>query len=146
MQLFGIVHAALVTDAVHSGLGRHMISLTGQEREHTFRVGALTLIWAFLSPMTGRIGFCVTLLFLSGTDARVKRWPIWVIIFLQLAINVSTIVVFFTQCGRNMDIVWQTALTGDETLYYERCENPALQTDYVSIPSPVCSNKLGVAF
>lgn len=123
-----------------------MLYLTGEEREHTFRVGALTLVWAFLSPMTGRIGFCVTLLFLTGTDPRVKRWPIWAVIFLQFAINVSTIIVFFTQCGLNMDILWKTAITGNLAVYHEKCENAALQTDYVSIPFRVCTPERRLVF
>ncbi|KAK5124860.1 hypothetical protein LTR85_001050 [Meristemomyces frigidus] len=128
--LFGFVHAALVSKAVQTGMGRHLIYLTADQREDTFRIGALTLLWAFLSPMTGRIGFCVTLLFLTGTDPRVKKWPIWVTIFLQLAVNISTIIVFYTQCGRQMDMMWKTAVTGNTALYYETCENPMIQTDY----------------
>ncbi|KAK4549419.1 hypothetical protein LTR36_006416 [Oleoguttula mirabilis] len=128
--LFGFVHAALVSKAVSTGMGRHMMYLTPDQREDTFRIGALTLVWAFLSPMTGRIGFCVTLLFLTGTDPGVKRWPIWVVIFLQLAVNISTIIVFYTQCGGNVDIMWRIASTGNAALYLEKCENYHVQTDY----------------
>lgn len=77
--------------------------------------------------MAGRVGFCVTLLYLAGTDPRVKKWPIWVFLVLQLAVNVSVVLVFYTQCGPELDIMWDPA---KEDMYNKKCEDPKVQTDY----------------
>lgn len=82
-----------------------------------------------MSPMLGRIAFCVTLLFLSGTDPRVKKYPIWIFMFFQVAINVTAIVVFYTQCGTHLNLLWTLTKAAREK-YVEVCENPYTQTDY----------------
>lgn len=37
------------------------------------RFGVFCLGWGFLSPMAGRIAFCITMLYITGTDRRVHR-------------------------------------------------------------------------
>lgn len=124
---FGYAHAICVEIALETGLGRHMAFLTPAERMPTMRVGAFSLTWAFLSPMAGRIGFCITLLFLTGTDPRIKKWPIWMFIFLQLVVNIVAIIVFYCQCGTKLDLLW---LTTSVEVFESNCWDPRIQTDY----------------
>ena len=104
-----------------------MIYLTAHEREQTLRMGVLTLAWAFSSPMAGRIAFCVTMLYLSGTDPRVKKWPIWTFIVLQLIVNVGTVIVFYAQCGTHLDVFWNPS---KEALSQKYCWAAEYQTDF----------------
>ncbi|TKA82812.1 hypothetical protein B0A55_01054 [Friedmanniomyces simplex] len=127
----GLGHATQITRAIAHGLGRHMLYLAADERQKTIRFGVFSLICSFLSPMVGRIAFCVTILFLAGTDARVKKWPICLFMAGQLAVNISAICVFYTQCGSDLKLLW-TAFSSPQTLaeHFARCSNPLLQTDF----------------
>lgn len=108
-------------------MGRHLLDLNNQQREATIRLGIFSLAFAFLSPMVGRIGFCITLLYITGTDLKVSKWPIWVFITLQCLVNISALVVFYTQCGDELDVFWNPA---KQYLVFTQCENPIIQTDY----------------
>jgi len=126
--IFGIIHAATITEAAHYGLGKHLAFLRDKDRSNTMRVGVFTLLWAMISPMFGRMSFLVSLLYLTGTDARVSRWPIWAFIALQFIINVVTIIVFFTQCGNQLEILWSEDL-GNLAKFLTVCKDPIIQTD-----------------
>ncbi|KAF2772411.1 hypothetical protein EJ03DRAFT_203606 [Teratosphaeria nubilosa] len=123
--LLGYLHACFITVAEEHGLGRHIVYLTPQQRGHTLRWGMATLAPAFLSPMFGRMGFCITMLFLTGTDPRVKKWPVWVFIVLQFLVNVTGVILFFTQCGTNLYVIWDP---DKEYLYFDVCMNAKIQT------------------
>jgi len=84
--LSGLVHATQIQRATRHGLGRHMAYLNQIQMESVFRIGVWSLLPGFVSPMAGRIAFCITVLWISGTDPRVKRWPIWVFIAGQLIV------------------------------------------------------------
>lgn len=124
--LFGYAHALCISRAVHYGMGRHIIFIPAQQREHTLRDGVISLAWGFLSPMAGRVSFLITMLFLAKTDAKVKRWPIYIFIFLQLAVNIVVLIIFYTQCGREIDILW---LASKQNLWATKCWDPRIQTD-----------------
>ncbi|RMY92661.1 hypothetical protein D0862_09429 [Hortaea werneckii] len=126
--IFGIIHAATITEAAHYGLGKHLAYLSDKARSNTMRVGVFTLLWAMISPMFGRMSFLVSLLYLTGTDVRVSRWPIWAFIALQFIINVVAIIVFFTQCGNQLDILWSEDL-GNLAKFLTVCKDPMIQTD-----------------
>lgn len=68
--------------------------------------GVISMFFGALGSMLGRVGFCCTLLFLIKTDPRMRPWPIHVCIFLQVAVNVAGIVATFTQCGNNLEALW----------------------------------------
>ncbi|TKA72549.1 hypothetical protein B0A55_07756 [Friedmanniomyces simplex] len=134
--VFGCVHASQITWAVHYGLGRHMLSLTAEQREQVLRIGAWSLLCGFLSPMAGRVGFGVTILCLAGTDSRVKKWPIWLFIAGQFIVNISAVIVFYSQCGSDVGLVWSAmAHPENAAKYHAKCLNrmslsAKLQTDY----------------
>ncbi|EME88327.1 uncharacterized protein MYCFIDRAFT_169957 [Pseudocercospora fijiensis CIRAD86] len=111
--------------AIKYKFGHHIIdifTIYGLETlEQTMKCGVWSLLFGFLSPMLGRISFCCTLLFLTKTDSRVKTWPIYCIILFQLIVNVVGVVVFFAQCGTNLDTFW----TFEKQLKYdEYCWHP----------------------
>lgn len=124
--LFGYGHAICISMAVQNGLGRHMVFLAADERTSCLKVGMISLAWGFLSPMMGRVSFCITLYYLVGTDRRVKKWPIHMFILLQLAVNLVTLGVFFGQYGKNLSIIWDASKALE---YTEKCMNPKIQTD-----------------
>ena len=126
MQIFGLAHAATVTAAVQRGFGRHFIFLDSAQREFALRDAVVALLWGYLSPMVGRIAFCVSLLFLTGTDPLVKKMPIWIVISLQLAINITAIIVYDTQCGTHVDLIWTASNHLAE--YEADCSNSVIQT------------------
>lgn len=79
--------------------------------------------------MFGRIAFCITMIFLTGVDARAKRWAVkttWAFIVLQVAVNITTLVAFYCQCGGQLDIMWNPAKAA---LHQSYCLNPKIQTD-----------------
>lgn len=112
--------------AVHYGLGRHFLYLPYKDMKNAMTWGILTLGWGNLSPMAGRIAFCVTMLFLAKTDPRVKRWPIWCFIAGQLLLNISAVTFFYSQCGTHLHVLTNIDYAGVK----QYCLNPAYQTDY----------------
>ncbi|KAK1057140.1 hypothetical protein LTR12_001149 [Friedmanniomyces endolithicus] len=129
--LVGLIHATQITAAIIHGLGRHMQYLSTDQREQTIRLGVLSLLSSFLSPMIGRIGFLVTVYYLAGTDKRVKRWPVVLFVAGQLLVNISAIIVFYSQCSSHLSLLW-TCLSSTANLaeFFATCSNPVLQTDY----------------
>jgi hypothetical protein len=125
MQTFGIVYAANTTVAIHYGLGRHYLYLDPLDRSQSLKWGVFTIAWGILSPMTGRISFCVTLMFLAGTDSRVRKWPIWSFIGIQILVNVACVVTFYAQCGTNLDIYWTPSKAN---MVPTHCWDPTIQT------------------
>lgn len=117
----------ITTVAETHGLGRHLFYLSPAQRETTIEWGVEALWPGFLSPMFGRIGFCLTMLFLTRTDPHVRRWPIYVFIVLQVLVNVVGVIFFYTQCGTHFSNLWDST---SEAQFAERCQNPIYQTDY----------------
>lgn len=106
-------------------MGRHMLDLTTDNRNHALRSGIISLGWGILAPMVARVSFCVTLLYLAGTDTNVKKWPIWIFIVVQLVSNIASVIAFYAQCGSNLDIYWTPSKIA---MMKTACWNPAVQT------------------
>ncbi|KAL9067258.1 MAG: hypothetical protein Q9157_006879 [Trypethelium eluteriae] len=124
---FGYAHAVTISISISTGFGRHIYYLNPHEREATLRVGFYSLAWGFLSPLAGRLGFMVFLLFVAGTDPLIKKWWLYIFMFLQTAINLVAIIVLYTQCGNELDILWNQAKQID---FNSKCKNPIIQSDY----------------
>ncbi|KAK3686623.1 hypothetical protein LTR37_019645 [Vermiconidia calcicola] len=123
--ILGLAHAATTTWAVSCGFGHHYMSLNALDRKHSLKAGIITMAWGILSPMAARIGFCVTMLFLTATDPRVKKWPIWVFITLQALFNIASVIAFYAQCGTHLSVYW----TPSEALTLQKyCWDPTIQT------------------
>lgn len=121
------MHAVCITASQHYGLGRHMyyIAENPQNLSNTLRVGFYTFVWAFLSPMAGRLSFCFFLLWVIGENPRVKRWPIYSAMVIQVVVNIASIVVMYAQCGTDLNILWDLLRAGEVST---RCWDPRIQT------------------
>ncbi|GIZ39126.1 hypothetical protein CKM354_000251700 [Cercospora kikuchii] len=124
---FAIAHAALTQVSVDAGLGRHLVYIPLGHLPRTMKYGVLSLLPGFLSPMFGRLSFSYTLLYLIDTDARIKSWPVYASIFMQAAINIIGVIVFYSQCGSEVDAFWKLE---KQLRFDEICWNPRIQTDY----------------
>ncbi|CZT16555.1 uncharacterized protein RCC_02389 [Ramularia collo-cygni] len=123
--LNGIVYSVMVQLNVSKGYGQHIGSLSQVDMIDTVLLGSLVMLFGALSAMAGRISFCCTLMFLIKTDPRIRTWHVYVCIVFQLALNVTGIIVLFTQCGRTLDHVWEGEQSSN---YYDFCSNPTMQT------------------
>ncbi|PSK43768.1 hypothetical protein B9Z65_7282 [Elsinoe australis] len=123
----GAMHAVCITASQHYGLGRHMyyIAENPQNLSNTLRVGFYTFVWAFLSPMAGRLSFCFFLLWVIGENPRIKRWPIYSAMVIQVVVNIASIVVMYAQCGTDLNILWDLLRAGEVST---RCWDPRIQT------------------
>ncbi|KAK4507021.1 hypothetical protein PRZ48_000755 [Zasmidium cellare] len=125
--LVGITHSAIITQAVSTGFGRHIIYLTLEEVQKTMKFGILSLMFGILSPTIGRISFCWTLLMITRSDSRTKTWPIWTFIAVQLLVNCIGVTVFYAQCGPHLDVFWNIQKQLD---YHDYCWAPKIQTKF----------------
>ncbi|KAI9695654.1 MAG: hypothetical protein M1820_008501 [Bogoriella megaspora] len=124
---FGYAHAVTISISVSTGLGRHIYYLSDANYPDTLRVGFFSLAWGFLSPLAGRLGFMVFLLFVAGTDPLIKKWWLYVFMSLQLVINVVAVIVAYAWCGNELYILWNPK---KQDLFNEKCFNPVIQTNY----------------
>jgi len=69
-----------MTTSIHYGEGQHWLYLTKQNQNDAIFYGMVGLAFGNLSPMVGRVAFCITMLYLTRTDPRVRTWPIWAFI------------------------------------------------------------------
>ena len=77
--------------------------------------------------MFGRLSFSVTLLRLIGPHDRGKRRLIWSLIIAQILINVSTVIIIFTKCGRHIGAMYNPVVATQPGV---RCWSPNIQTYY----------------
>ncbi|KAF2172908.1 hypothetical protein M409DRAFT_16863 [Zasmidium cellare ATCC 36951] len=125
--LVGITHSAIITRAVSTGFGRHIIYLTLEEVQKTMKFGILSLMFDILSPTIGRISFAYTLLMITRSDPRTKTWPIWMFIVLQVLVNFVGITLFYVQCGSHSNVYWNVM---EQVSYHDYCWSPKIQTRY----------------
>lgn len=79
--------------------------------------------------MAGRIAFCVTMLYISGTDRRVNKWAkntTFAFIALQIIINMLAFIMFYVQCGTHLDVFWDLSKM---KMQPEVCLEARIQTD-----------------
>lgn len=69
----------------------------------------------------------VFLLFVAGTDPLVRKFWLYVFMILQVTVNLTAIIVAYTQCGDELDILWDPA---KQILFNSKCSNPIIQSDY----------------
>lgn len=93
------------------------------------RFGVFALGWGFLSPMAGRIAFCITMLYIAGTDSRVHKWAkhtTVVFVVLQVVVNLLAFIIFYAQCGTHLSIFWNLS---KQALTPKYCMDIKIQTD-----------------
>lgn len=104
-----------------------MVFLSNAQREYTLRIGFISLAWGFLSPMLGRISFCIFLLFVAGIDPAIKKWTIYVFMVLQLLVNLGSVIAMYSQCGSHLNVMFEMK---NWTEYSQYCWKASVQSDY----------------
>jgi hypothetical protein len=81
--------------------------------------------WGIASPMFGRISFCLFLLRIFSSNDREKHlgYTLWFAIVSQAAVNVATIFIIYTQCGRHPEALWDASV-------HATCLAPEVQTNF----------------
>jgi hypothetical protein len=118
-----------VTLSVKHGLGRHIRYLTPEERTPCLKMGYSAIGFGFLAPVAGRISFCVTVMYLTATDPKLKTygWCNYAVIALQAIINLASVVLLYTQCGGQIDIIWDPS---KQALFPYQCLDPKYQSEF----------------
>jgi len=125
-QIFGWTHAILLTESCDSGLGRHVIYLTGPDQlSDSLKYGFMSIPLGFLSPMAGRISFCIFVLWIAGNDSRIKKWPIYVSMAVQVIVNLLQVIIWTAQCGTHLNYIWNPSKTAEVG---QDCWDPIIQT------------------
>lgn len=104
-----------------------MTTLSLAELLKVFHYGFISLAWGILSPLFGRLGFCIFLLFVAETDPLIKKWPIYAFMIGQCVVNVGSLLVSLSQCGSHLDVLWSSTAFTKYTTY---CWLPEVQTYY----------------
>ncbi|KAL1302404.1 hypothetical protein AAFC00_002803 [Neodothiora populina] len=125
--IFGYLQAIFVTLSYENGLGRHLVFLSSHQREYAMRIGFISLAWGFLSPMFGRMSFCISLMFIAGTDPHIKKWTIYVFIALQILVNLGSVITMYSQCGTHLNVLF---FTNDWDQVQGYCWDPSVQANY----------------
>ncbi|KAF8850281.1 hypothetical protein BDZ45DRAFT_731650 [Acephala macrosclerotiorum] len=120
--LLGIGNFSLDTSAVRFGLGRHFFYLTPSERVNSMKGEFLGQPIGILSPMFGRISFCVFLFKLIG-PSKSRRWFLYGLMTQHIIINVLTIILVVVQCP-NFATLWDPIGTPG------KCWSPSVQADF----------------
>jgi len=134
--MLGFVHAVIVTQSINHGLGRHMFNIPMVDLEIALKMGFFSLASGFLSPTAGRIAFLIFILWVSGTDPAVKRWPIYAFIAVQLVVNLTSVIVAYAQCGDHLDSLYSIVQQAQMTKY---CWSPYVQTDWGYFSGCTCN-------
>lgn len=65
------------------------------------------------------------LLWVSGSDPKIKRWPLYVCMAVQVVVNFVQVFLALAQCGTHLSALWDFTIG-----YYTFCWNPIIQTYY----------------
>ncbi|KAL9070777.1 MAG: hypothetical protein Q9157_005702 [Trypethelium eluteriae] len=90
--------------------------------------------FGILAGMIGRISFTVSLLRIIGPVDRFKKMVLLFLIIFQILVNISTIILIFVQCGKDINAIWDPALIKTAGA---KCWSPDIQTYYGFFQSSV---------
>lgn len=123
-KLCALLHTIFITVAWQHGLGRHFQTLTPDQQQTTLYYTAGYLeIFAIVTCMFGRISFCILLLHIIGPSDKIKKWTLWSVIAVQLAITTATVVQIYAQCGSQVTALWDYSVAAQAN-----CQSPQVQT------------------
>lgn len=131
-QLLAISHGAVMHEAFHYGWGRHEYYLDQPRRIQSTKWIFISQGHGVLSPMFGRVAFCVYLYNILGVSSPRKRQSLIATIVLQLAINISCTIMIYTQCGTNLQALWNPSVKAV-------CLSADVQTNYGYVQSAINS-------
>ncbi|OJI95839.1 hypothetical protein ASPVEDRAFT_35148 [Aspergillus versicolor CBS 583.65] len=92
------VASALCTASTHYGLGASVMSLSYSKIVNVLKFVMISMPFGVLAPLFGRISFILFLLSSVITVHNPRRKWLWVLVGLQLVINIIPCILQFTQC------------------------------------------------
>ncbi|KAK4546600.1 hypothetical protein LTR36_001817 [Oleoguttula mirabilis] len=120
--LTALGHAIAMTEAFHYGWGRHAVYLSELDRTNATKWIFISQGFGVVSPMCGRLAFCIYMSYIIGRTSRWQLYSLHVVSGLQLTINIVCVVMIYTQCGVHVKALW-----GGEIAV---CLAASVQTDY----------------
>lgn len=108
----------MLTGSVHWGLGKHIQFLEPENISQTIKWVYICEFFSIMAPGFGRISFALLLLNIVPPAAWRRRF-LWTIIACQFIVDVSTVIISFSQC-QPMQKFWDHTVPGN-------CWNPKVQ-------------------
>ncbi|KAF2438305.1 hypothetical protein P171DRAFT_504428 [Karstenula rhodostoma CBS 690.94] len=128
--ILALCDSVLCTLAVRSGLGQHIHVLNPDQISNSVKYIYICEFFSIMSPCFGRISYAILLLQLIPT-AKTQRRFLWTVIGIQFVVDVSTVIISFTQC-RPVSAYW-----GPNAKQY--CWDPVVQQYTGFFQGSVCS-------
>lgn len=105
-QLVSIAGSAMVTLAVEHGFGRHVWDINERMVPKVIMYDYVAQSVGLSGGTIGRIAFIVFVIGLLGI-MRSHRIILWVLVCLQVIVNMMFIVIIFLQCPGHASAIWQ---------------------------------------
>lgn len=103
--ILGVACNALFTVSAHFGMGRHVYYVSGEQLLQILKFETLAQPFGMLSPMLARISFAIYLLQLVG-PWRLQRSILYLVVILEILVNVTSVILFLAQCGSHITAIW----------------------------------------
>jgi uncharacterized membrane protein len=103
------VASSLCTVSTHWGLGSSVTDLSYNQIVNVLKYAMISMPFGVFAPLLGRVSFILFLLASVITVHNFRRKLLWVLIALQVVINIVPCVVQFTQCDP-VDALWNPLL------------------------------------
>jgi hypothetical protein len=105
-----MTNTALVSRAIHYGIGRHIFYLKPEQIVKAIKYEYLAQPFGVLAPTAARISFAFFLLKFTG-PRKLLKWALWSVIWLQFVVNVAVIVQILVQC-HHIASLWDPQVKG----------------------------------
>lgn len=110
-QILQAIKTITSTIAIYWGLGRHDWELPSKHAfQNIMKFEMLSMIFGTLCGLFGRVSFAAFLLYFIQRVSRPRTYLIWVIIVLQVVINVSFLSIILAQCAPSVNGAWDAGL------------------------------------
>ncbi|GAD93328.1 integral membrane protein [Paecilomyces variotii No. 5] len=106
-----VIGNGFVTYAVYRGLGQHSYYLSLEDRIQVVKYEYIGGAWGIISPTLGRISYALFLLSVLWLLTTVRRIFLWVLIALQVVLNLLALIIIFVQCHPTSR-VWNPSVPG----------------------------------
>ncbi|KUL82899.1 hypothetical protein ZTR_10418 [Talaromyces verruculosus] len=105
------VKATTSTIAIYWGLGLHDWQLPSKQAfENVMKFEMLSMSFGTLCGIFGRVSFAVFLLYFIQRVSRPRTYLVWIIILLQVVINVLFLAIILAQCAPSVNGPWNAGL------------------------------------
>lgn len=124
LQALEAIHMIFASVCYAHGLGEHFVELSSEEKSHAmFYIVAFLELFAITPCMFARISFAVFLLMIIGLTSKVKKSFLWIVIGVQIVMNLVVLIQIYAQCGNDFDAIWNL-----EVAAHAHCQSPMVET------------------